>query len=336
MKIVRYGWFTLLALFMLRIGVGFHFFGEGFDKIRNPKPFSTHVFMAAKGPYADEFHAMAWDADGLVRLGYQANTDTGFPEVEMKATKEFWEAYAKSVSRHYRFSKEQNKECDRIVGDYLVLVDQFVNGYRDVKGKFIPGYEAELIEYFQAVERRENDRGDDVRQNVATLRGQVATWEGEIAQKRAPLLAQVESLWRGLEADLNRVVENTDLEGALVKEMEQHKKQIKKPWLAIGKIGRKRVDSVAIDRVIPWFDCTVGILLILGLFTRVASLAGAVFLSGVVVTQWPGAVGAASTWPQLIEMLAMLTLAAVGAGQFGGLDYFVGIYCRSKKREENE
>jgi uncharacterized membrane protein YphA (DoxX/SURF4 family) len=321
MKIVRYGWLALFTLFFLWLVVGFHFFGEGFDKILDPKPFSNRFFTAATGPYAEQFHAMAWDADGLLRLGYQANDETGFPQVNMKRTKEIWAEYSNEVSQHYRYDKEQKKQCDYVLGTYLVLLDDFVNGYRDVKGKFIPGYEAELIEYFQAIERRDNDRGDVVRQSVASLRGQARTWEGEILRKRAPLLRQVDAMWSSLETDLNGLA---------------NKKQAKRSRLAIGKIGRTKLDSVAIDRIIPWFDCTVGLLLILGLFTRVASLAGVVFLMGVLVTQWPGSVGAATTWPQLIEMLAMLTLAAVGAGQIGGLDYFVGSWFRSKKREENE
>ena len=66
----------------------------------------------------------------------------------------------------------------------------------------------------------------------------------------------------------------------------------------------------------------VGVLLILGLFTPVASLAGAAFLAGVCITQWPGSAGAMPIYYQSIEMVAMLVLAGVGAGRFLGLDYF--------------
>jgi hypothetical protein len=39
-------------------------------------------------------------------------------------------------------------------------------------------------------------------------------------------------------------------------------------------------------------------------------------------TQWPGSPGAIDTYYQVIEMFAMLVLAAFGAGRFAGLDFF--------------
>ncbi len=76
----------------------------------------------------------------------------------------------------------------------------------------------------------------------------------------------------------------------------------------------------------PWFDTIVGALLIVGLFTRLAALAGAGFLFSIILTQWPGAPGALPTYYQTIEMLGMLVLAATAAGQFAGLDYVLYSY----------
>jgi len=41
------------------------------------------------------------------------------------------------------------------------------------------------------------------------------------------------------------------------------------------------------------------------------------------LTQWPGTPGAAPIYYQAIEMVAMLVLAAIGAGQFAGLDFVI-------------
>ena len=79
-----------------------------------------------------------------------------------------------------------------------------------------------------------------------------------------------------------------------------------------------------IDSVVPYFDLTVGILLILGLGTRITALIGSTFLAMIVATQLPGVPGAQDTINQIIEMGGLLVLAAIGGGQFGGLDYFVG------------
>jgi len=78
-----------------------------------------------------------------------------------------------------------------------------------------------------------------------------------------------------------------------------------------------------INKVIPWFDLTVGVLLILGLFTRWASLAAAGFLFSVLLTQPFWIPGTVPTYYQGIEMVACLVLFAVHAGRFGGLDYFL-------------
>ena len=62
---------------------------------------------------------------------------------------------------------------------------------------------------------------------------------------------------------------------------------------------------------------------ILGLFTRLTSLAGAGFLAMIIATQWPGAAGAIPAHYQIVEMTGMLVLAAVGAGRFAGLDFLL-------------
>jgi uncharacterized membrane protein YphA (DoxX/SURF4 family) len=66
----------------------------------------------------------------------------------------------------------------------------------------------------------------------------------------------------------------------------------------------------------------VGICLLLGLFTRIASLAGALFLASVIATQPPWLSTAEPTIYQTVEMAGLLVLAGTGAGRWLGLDYF--------------
>ncbi|HVT30244.1 MAG TPA: DoxX family protein, partial [Lacipirellulaceae bacterium] len=66
----------------------------------------------------------------------------------------------------------------------------------------------------------------------------------------------------------------------------------------------------------------VGACLLLGLFTRLAAIAGAVFLLGVIASQPFWLSDALPTMPQYIELAALLVLAATGAGRWFGLDYF--------------
>ena len=69
----------------------------------------------------------------------------------------------------------------------------------------------------------------------------------------------------------------------------------------------------------------VGLCLLVGLFTRLASVAGAFFLLSVMATQPPWVAGANTQffYYQLVEFAALLFLAAVAAGRVAGLDLFL-------------
>lgn len=311
MKTPRYGVLALLAFFALRLGIGFHFFSEGLTKVRDPKPFTSYFLLAAKGPYAADFREMVWDPDGLTRLGYVASKDGAFPEVDFTPTNDHWTEYGDDVAKHYGFGKKQKAERDELLERYAQSLEEFKLDYN-----------GELVEYFQGVERR-NENWEKIagKKLTATLWGQAQEWENEVISKRIPLVQQIDAMWGLLETDLNAIATE---------------KQLKKGQFALEKMGRRSLDSVGIDRFIPWFDCTIGVLLILGLLTRITSVVAAGFLASVIATQWPGAMGAAPTWPQLIEMLGLLTLAAVGAGRIGGLDYLIGSCCRPKKRRQEQ
>jgi len=60
-----------------------------------------------------------------------------------------------------------------------------------------------------------------------------------------------------------------------------------------------------------------------GLFTRLACLAGAAFLLSVVLMQPFWVSDAMPTFNQYVEMFALLTLATTEVGRWGGLDFFL-------------
>ena len=72
----------------------------------------------------------------------------------------------------------------------------------------------------------------------------------------------------------------------------------------------------------------VGICLLLGFFTRLASSVGALFLLSVIATQPPWIAGATPTINQTVECAALLLLAATGAGRWAGLDFFTQAFCQ--------
>jgi hypothetical protein len=286
-----------LAIIGLRLTIGFHFLSEGLDKLYNPKPFTGHFLANAQGPLAPTLKSYIWDPDGLVRLGYQPQ-ESGYPRVRFDPTVQYWTEYSGRVAKHHDFDEKQRERAGEILKEHVDRLKWFANTYRE-----------DLTEYFRGIERRDEQLADPGIQQVDSLRGQSEKWQADLRGMAGPLLRQVDGLWSSLERELNELAGR----GA-------------KP-LRIGKLGRTLFDSEWIDGFIPWFDVTIGVCLILGLFTRIAGLAGAAFLATVIATQWPGAVGVMATWPQAIEMFALLSLVGVNAGQYGGLDFFVRALC---------
>ncbi len=84
-------------------------------------------------------------------------------------------------------------------------------------------------------------------------------------------------------------------------------------------------DLHRLNVAVTWLVTGVGVCLLLGLFTRLASLAGILFLLSIIATQPPWVAGAVTTvfYYQVVEIAAFFVLLASGAGRWGGLDHFL-------------
>ncbi len=297
----KYGAAVIVTLVALRFLIGFHFFSEGAMKVRNGKPFSGAFFANAKGPLAPTYRDLVWDPDGLARLNYAVNED-GSPGLSTERTQLAWEAHVDNAAAFYRFDDNQKVEARRVGETWVELLNEFAKDYRP-----------ELLEYFHGVRRRDRNRVDPAMNGVESLRGQKKKWESKLKTAGAPLIATAEALRSGYEMAIFNVANE-----------EQRKRGI----FEVPQPGRRAFDSVTMDSFIPYFDMAIGLLLMFGLFTRTASVIGAVFLGSVVLSQFPGATEAVATWPQAIEMVALIALAATTAGRFAGLDLFTAPLCQ--------
>ena len=289
---VQIGLLAAVAIVALRLAVGLHFFWEGTDKLAPPKPYSTErkPFSAgflsnAKGPLAPIYRSLAWDPDGRWRL------DTN----SMLA---HWNAYGDQVVGHYGFDQKQ-------VDAVAKKLKEFEGRYKSFRGS----RRDEIEEYYAQLDRRDANAQDPARTELASLRLHQARIDGERNKLKAEVLPEIDRMSKDLENELNAI--------ATQEQWEEHGR------LPIGYVGHRFGDSVTVDRWIPWFDITIGVLLIIGLFVRPAAILGGLFLLSVCLSQWPGSVGAAPIYPQLLEMFAMFTLAAIGAGRFAGLDFVI-------------
>lgn len=278
---------ALVALIALRVGIGFHFFKEGTDKLQTPGWTSAGFLGNAKGRFADSYHNMVWDVDGLARL------DDG-------ETKPLWDHFRERVVRIYGFDESQTKQAEVIFKRRVKQLEtHFADSDRDIE------------EYRLGIARRDAYRNQKDRVQVASLSGQLGSIESELKSKRSQLVGPIDQIWQGYEAELN----------ALATEGQRHRGPI-----SLARPGRRTLDSRTIDKIIPYFDLTLGMLLMLGLFTRTAAVAAGLFLCSVVISQWPGTPGAVPVWPQLIEALALFVIAATASGRVAGVDFFVRLF----------
>ena len=341
---------AFLSLMLLRVVVGFHFFKEGTDKIQNG--FTAEYFLkAAKGPLAPFFHSMLDDPNGSSKLCLVENPETGKKDINPELTFAIWDDFVDRADAYYKFGdpklekrlterrdelagkiKQARKEKDRSVNtvelEMLRAADaQSIAQLREQKqlaedvlestieelDYWLQVNRVELLAYFETEDRlsgfdRDGVSKEKVAVHVDSLRGQVDSIKYDRNKQLAGWSAEVEAMWDSFESGINGLAVDS---------------QAAKLPLEIHRPYAQSSSKLAwINQIIPWFDLIVGGLLILGLFTRLASFCGAAFLLSVIATQPPWIPGTESTYLYAIEFVALVVIFATLAGRMGGLDFF--------------
>jgi uncharacterized membrane protein YphA (DoxX/SURF4 family) len=288
---------AILFLVLLRLVIGWHFFQEGAVKVK--EGFSSTPFLsAAKGPFAKQFQSMIPDHDGAIRIDAKSMSDA-------------CEAYGEQIKREFALNEDQCKEVDTILADSKAKRKESYDTWKP-----------QIEEYKNGFERLAKLQNEPSRTKIESLRKQQDDIEGKWRALGRPILAEIDNTIPEMVNKLNAIA--TD---------EQANPKPEKPLAkdAQGKPIRKRVEfkfdgqgpiSVKlVDKIIPIFDMSVGILLLLGLLTPLAGLAAGLFLASVVVSQFPGFPGTSPTYYQAIEMLGCFVVAFADAGRYAGLDF---------------
>ncbi len=271
---------AVLSLIALRIAIGWHFYQEGATKIQGAPFSSGAVFLGAKGPLAEFYRMPVWDPYGMERL-------------DRRKTEAAWMSYVQSIAADFHLDDKAKKR-----------LEQLERAHRRQLREVFEEIGPELIEYRKNVGRLEKYRRSRAHREVASLRQQMATIEQKIRRDGAPWLTQIDDQWDAFEADIRRAT--LELTG--------------KTPPSLTRPGRRWYDTKTIDRIVPYFDAVVGACLVVGCFTRTAAWVAALFLAMIVGSQFPGTPDAAPTYYQVIECLALVTLATTGAGRFGSVD----------------
>jgi uncharacterized membrane protein YphA (DoxX/SURF4 family) len=284
---------TVVMLVLLRLDIGWHFFSEGVKHLVDPHWSSEPVLRAAKGPLAPLFQAYLPDfhhlGDALHRDRSQSDAHT--VESWMDEIQADWDVDRQKFQDYYHLNDAQAKETRQVLGHHQARLRDWLALNKDALVTHVHDW------------RRSND-------SKTAPAGDLPFQEKRFHEKQAVLKAEAAS-WRnelkGLEDDFHLGLES-------VLDAEQ---QAEVP-------PRQAVNEIEIvDDVMTYVILTIGVLLLLGLLTRTACVAGAVFLATVVMMQPFWVSDTAPTFNQYVEMFALLTLATTPVGRWAGLDFFI-------------
>ncbi|MDB4357336.1 DoxX family protein [Mariniblastus sp.] len=354
---------------LLRIVIGFHFYKEGTAKLKSGTFSSAGFLSGAKGPMAPLFKQMLDDPDGKQKLCIVEEFDENgniFYSVDTELTQLIWDVgFADEATDYYGFgSKEdqielakqreqlkkkiitareaEDKTVDtraleaaraKIEQDILKIREQprrlqdILEEHQIQLEDWVAANEIELVSHFSTSERLDGFQRDGENKQLAavyvdSLRDQVDSIRSDRYKKLLGWTSEVTGIWDSYENQVNGLAVNKQAEKAPLK--------IHRPF------DQEYSFSKWVDAVIPWFDTIIGGLLIVGLFSRLASLASASFLFSVVMTQPPWIPGTTPTYFYVIELVALLVIATTSAGRFGGLDYFVSLIGTKSPQLETE
>ncbi len=289
----RIGTFGILALIALRVGIGWHFYMEGVAKVRGNDFSSVGFLNGAKGPLADKFQELIWDNDGRIRLE------------EEYVVKVFSDAADRSAA-HFGLTADQKKTLARVKAQ---TIDKLKDVYAEAG--------EDIYKYKEGVDRIATMDSSKMWNEVASLRGQKEKIEKDRLAGVRGTLASIDAIWSQYEGRLNGVANATQLQNA--------------GYFYFNRPGEGLLSARFVDRLIPIFDMSIGILLIIGLLTPLAAWAAAIFLISVVLSQMPGYPGTQPTYFQAVECLALIVLATTDAGRYAGLDFIPWAWWQKKK-----
>jgi uncharacterized membrane protein YphA (DoxX/SURF4 family) len=340
--------FTRFFLILLRLAIGWHFFVEGMEKIQSVdltgptttnRPWSSAVYLReASGPAAKYFHRLAGDPDEEALALFEAkelpkgqDTTRVSPRDRIsQALDQAWNAYLENFRRHYQLTDFQNREAGARMDQakeqaVLWLLGQDPKGKREVEKSFNGTASVKVVE--NSLERL-NEYRDKVRALWQILDRKLPAFNSDVEKQRISVLkAETARLRNQLLADLELPMKEA-LDTVLTDEQKKEGPILDRHTSAISD-WKSWTELDWVDAVTRYGLTVVGACLVLGLFTRTACLGGAAFLLLFYLAMpslpWVPANPRAEGHylfinKNIIEMLALLTLATTRSGRWVGLD----------------
>jgi uncharacterized membrane protein YphA (DoxX/SURF4 family) len=340
--------FAVISLVLLRLVIGWHFWGEGTkkveydrhdNKLRIAPTFSSEGFLSeAKGPLAKLYQSQVPDKHGLREL-LAVERQNVPPTADELAAQSKWLAddrrrrdeaakagnqvevefppsapyydWAQRIAADWRAIRDDVKAIPALSDEQKSRADAIYNTRSQELADYLAGETEAITEYRHELSRLADWRSAPEASGLPFHDERIAT---KIAETSAPPNAwvnQVRQIEAGLLNDLRNLLTTEQREQALTTVAMDNA-------LTDARHETLRIINITVAAV----TIGVGVCLLLGFFTRLASIVGAVFLLSVIASQPPWLTESAPTMAQCIEFAALLVLAGTGAGRWAGLDYF--------------
>jgi uncharacterized membrane protein YphA (DoxX/SURF4 family) len=326
----------VLAIVLLRLAIGWHFIAEGLAKL-GPAGFSAEPFLLqAKGPLAPYFHDQVpgfhrwrellakpradvpWTDEERAKL---AAWETGQKEKAEAAKREgepppvelppiaAYQPWGNEIAGNWRQLAERFKDVAQLSESEAENVDDILRTQLGELANYLAENEDAIIEYRHELARLATLSDSPAANELPYLDERIAWKTSETRGPPNAWIADIRMFETTYVENLTELLESkTDLS--------EEGRQAATAALA----GDNRLGLI--NKLVTGVVLGVGILLVAGFFTRIASLVGGLFLLSVVLTQPPWIPGTEPVYYQVVELMGLGVLLATGAGRWAGLDFF--------------
>ncbi|TWT42952.1 DoxX family protein [Botrimarina hoheduenensis] len=326
---------VICLLVALRLATGWHFFNEGVKKLdpgfssagflsgavgplaplfkaMNPGPYGANKLLSQPAEFADSEELSRWQADYAKRAGAALKKNQPLPTDYapeapyaplLDAVRDGWQSNRERLARVPGVSEEAVKRSAEIAEEHLSNLAYYF--FTESEAIAENQHEAWRLSQMKA-EQREGPSApylsEQIDKKEAQINKAVQTWARELNKAETGYLDDVVA---AIASD-NAGPSPTRVRSALA----------------------ERSPLEWIDFTVTWVVLGAGVLLFFGLLTPFGALMAAGFLLSVMATQppWDPAADTTYFFYQLVEVIALVILAVVGAGRWAGLD---GIYDRA-------
>lgn len=348
---------TPVFLVLLRLAIGWHIFFEGLEKVQDPSWSSAGYLREAAGPLADHFHELGGDPvlDRMTPLPGSSGTPAR-DRLPPSLAKE-WNAYLDQFVRYYGLNEQEEQEArNRLdlrmeqTAQWLIQGKETVNKPSQFGTVPLQRTTPERLEDYRRALETYRKKKDEAGHFGEGANADLAKARSEWSRQRSELLADLGKQTAEMKTALNTVLEEKNK--AAVKADAKFKPKdplVDQPpsrWQTFRSLEWLRWSRLDwSDFVVRWGLLIVGACLLLGLFTRTACIAGALFLVlfYLPMPPWPGLPDNPRTEghylfvnKNVIEMLALLMLATTRSGCWIGLDALFALWRGKKEKAETE